>query len=96
MHVLAGALHGEVDDGGDATPRRGDRAGLERVGRGRAAERQLHVGVHVDAAGDHVLAGGVDRAHGRDADRLGLPGREHGRDRLAVDQHVAGAAARRR
>ena len=61
-HVLAGALHGEVDDGGDAAPRRGDRAGLERVGRGGATERELHVGVHVDAAGDHVLAGGVDLA----------------------------------
>ena len=60
-HVLAGALHGDVDDGGDATPRGGDRAGLERVGRGGAAERQLHVGVHVDATRDHVLAGGVDR-----------------------------------
>ena len=57
VHVLAVALHGEVDDRGGAAPRRGARAGLERVGGERAAEGQLHVGVHVDAAGDDVLAG---------------------------------------
>ena len=56
LHVLAGALHGEVDDRRHASPCRGDRAGLERVGRRRAAEGQLHVRVHVDAAGDDVLA----------------------------------------
>ena len=31
VHVLAVALHGHVDDGRDAAPRRGARAGLERV-----------------------------------------------------------------
>ena len=61
VDVLAVALHGHVDDRRDAAPRRRARSGLERVGRERAAERQLHVGVHVDPAGDDVLAGGVDR-----------------------------------
>ena len=58
--VLAVSLHGHVDDGRDAAPRRGARPGLERVAGERAAERQLHVRVHVDAAGDDVLAGRID------------------------------------
>ena len=33
---------------------------------------------------------------GGDAEGLGLAGREHGGDRLAVDEHVAGDAAGRR
>ena len=59
--------------------------------RERAAERQLHVGVAVDPAGDDVLPRRVD-------DRVGgrrEVGAEHGRrrldegdDALAVDQHV--------
>ena len=53
-------LDGEVDDRGGAAPRRGAGAGLERVRRERAAERHLHVRVHVDPAGQHVLAGRVD------------------------------------
>ena len=59
-----------------------------------AAERHLHVGVHVDAARHDVLAGGVDGAVGGDAEGVGLAGRQHGGDRLAVDQHVGRAAAR--
>ncbi len=55
-HVLAGALHGHVDDRRDAAPGSGGRAGLERVGCVGATERELHVGVHVDAAGHDVLA----------------------------------------
>src|SRR3712207_8327147 len=39
---------------------RGDGPGLERVDRRGAAERQLHVRVRVDPAGDHVLPRGVD------------------------------------
>ena len=88
LHAAAGVLHGEVDDRRDAAPRRGAGAGLERVGRLGAAERHLHVGVHVDAARHDVLAGGVDRAVGGDAQRVGLPGGEDGDDRLAVDEHV--------
>ena len=57
----AARLDGEVDDRRRATERRGAGAGLERVLGEGAAERQLHVGMHVDAARDHVLAGGIDR-----------------------------------
>ena len=58
--ALAGALHREVDDRRGAAPRRRSRARLEGVGRGGAAERQLHVGVRVDAAGNDVLPARVD------------------------------------
>ena len=67
-------------------------AGLERVGGERAAERQLHMGVHVDAAGDHVLPAGIDHLLGG---RRGLgeePRRADGGD-LPVDQHVGGDGA---
>ena len=99
VHVAAGVLHGHVDDRRDATPRRGARAGLERVAGVRAAERHLHVRVHVDAAGDHVLAGGVDdpidalvgevagraeRGHGLVGDQHVLGDHAGGRDDLAV------------
>ena len=71
-------------------------AGLERVGRLGAAEGHLHVGVHVDAARHDVLAGGVDHVRvGTMPERVGLPGREDGGDRLAVDEHVGRACARR-
>ena len=76
-------LDGEVDDRRGAAPRRGPGAGLEVVGRDRAAERHLHVGVAVDAAGDDVLAGGVDDRVGRPA----LAGAQ-GDDLLVLDQHV--------
>ena len=62
VHVAASVLHRHVDDGGDTAPRRGAGAGLERVAGQGAAERHLHVRVNVDAAGDDVLAGGVDHA----------------------------------
>jgi hypothetical protein len=88
LHHLAGALHGEVQDGGGATVSRRHRSRLERVGCERATEGQLHVGVHVDAAGDHVLASGVDGAVGADA--RGLARRVHGGDGLAVDEHIVG------
>ena len=47
----------------------GARAGLEGVLGEGAAERQLHVGVDVDRARDHVLAGRVDRLVGGHARR---------------------------
>ena len=62
LDPLAEPLDGEVDDRRGAAPRGGRGARLERVGGERAAERQLHVGVHVDPAGDDVLAGRVDDA----------------------------------
>ena len=82
LHALAGALHGEVDDRRRAAPGRRAGAGLEGVGGERAAERQLHVRVAVDAARDDVLAGGVDDACRRcrhvGAER-GVTGREQRR-----------------
>ena len=67
-----------------------------------AAERQLHVGVRVDAAGDHVLAGrvddGVDGCRDIGAEKL-RAGLQHGDDRLAVDEDVGlrrGRSPRRR
>ena len=57
---------------GRAAEGRRPRARLEGVLGERAAERQLHVGVDVDAARDDVLAGRVDRLVGRHAG--GRPG----------------------
>ena len=79
----ASRLHGEVDDGGGPAEGGGARPGLEGVLGEGAAERQLHVGVHVDPAGNDPLARCVDGAIGR---RLQL-GPDHG-DLLAIDQHV--------
>ena len=98
-HALTRALHGEVDDRRRAAPRRGSRAGLEGVGRERAAERQLHVGVGVDAAGHDVLAARVDHSLGgrrEVAAERARPGLHERRDALAVDQdvHVDGATRR--
>ena len=79
-------LDGEVDDRRRPAERRGPRPRLERVLREGAAERQLHVGVHVDRARDDPGAGGGDRLVGGDArTRQVAP---DVRDRLAVDQDV--------
>ena len=60
------------------------RAGLEVLARDRAHERQLHVGVRVDAARHDVLAAGVDDG--------GAPRRiepfAHGGDQAVAAQHV--------
>ena len=76
-------LHGEVDDRGRAPE--GCRAGpgLEGVLGERAAEGQLHVGVHVDRARNDPLAGGV---HGPVRSDLEVGADE--RDALPVHQHV--------
>ena len=71
--------------------RRRDRARLEVVGRGRAAEGHVQVRVDVDAAGDDVLSGRVD-------DPVGL-GRQRGPDRgdlLSLDQDVPAVLVGRR
>ena len=80
-------LDGEVEDRGGATPGRCGGAGLERVRRERAAERHLHVRVHVDATGDHVLPRCVDDAGATRNGRrrvVGI-GRQQGDDALALD-----------
>src|SRR4029077_3691499 len=55
-------LDSEVDEGGGAPEGGGNRAGLEIVGAGGAAEGHVQVGVNVDAAGDHEKSCGVDDA----------------------------------
>jgi hypothetical protein len=74
VHVLAVALHGHVDDGGDAAPRRGAEPVSNVSLANGAAERQLHVRVHVDAAGDDVLAGGVDDRSSAPSSAVKWPG----------------------
>jgi len=85
---LATRLDREIDDGRGAAEGGGAGPRLEGVLRERPAERQLHVRVNVDRAGDHVLAGRVDRLVG------GHPGRGQvgadRRDRFAIDEHVGG------
>ena len=91
-------LDREVHDRGGAAPGRGPGAGLEGVHREGAAERHLHVGVHVDAAGQDVQPGGVDNlAGGRGPGHRGLAARGRERaDPLALDQHVRRGGTRRR
>ena len=88
VHVAARVLHRHVDDRGDTAPRGSAGAGLERVAGQGAAKGHLHVGVHVDAAGDDVLAGRVDDPV---AAFLGEVARRTERgDGLVGDQHVLG------
>ena len=57
-------MNGEVDERGGAAEGRGDRAGLEIVGAGGAAEGHVEVSVDVDAAGEEEEVGGVDGVGG--------------------------------
>ena len=79
----AARLDREVDDRRRAAEGGGPGAGLEGVLGEGAAERQLHVGVGVDPAGDDPLAGRVDGAVGGDVEPLA-----DRRDPLSVDQDV--------
>jgi hypothetical protein len=76
-------LHREIDDGRRAAVRRRDGAGVEIIGRRRAAERQLHVRVRVDAAGDDQPPFRVDDAIGVRFDRA----RDH-RHGAVLDEDV--------
>ena len=90
-HVLARVLHHEVNNGCRAAPGRRSRSGLESIRRVSTTEWHLHVGVSVDAAGDHVLAGRIDHRvdiGGHVEAEQERSGGEHGRDGLAVDEHV--------
>ena len=79
----AARLDGEIDDRRRATEGRCARAGLEGVLGEGAAERQLHMGVAVDAAGDDPLAGGVHDRVGRDVEVDADQG-----DLIAIDEDV--------
>jgi len=76
-------LHRKVDDRRRPAEGRGAGPGLKVIRRKRPAERQLHVGVDIDATGDDELAGRVDllRAAGGEAS-------SDLRDLLAVHEHV--------
>ena len=80
---LALALDREIDDRRRAAECRRAGTGLERVLGERAAERQLHVGVHVDRAGDDPAAHRVDGPVGAGVERL-----TDERDPLPVHQDV--------
>ena len=76
----------EVDDARGAARQRGRRAGEEVVHGDGAHERQLHVGVRVNAAGQHVLAAGVQHLRTRRGLRRSiLP---HGHDAAIDAQHI--------
>ena len=93
--VLAGLLDGEVDDGRRATPGRCTGTDLEGVRGEGPAEGQLHVGVAVDSAGNHVLPRGIDDAFRSRLGRYGQrrAGLEYRGDRGAVHQHLGGVAS---
>jgi len=88
LHVLVVSLQRHVDDRRDTAPCGGNRAGFEGVNGSGATERQLHVRVHVDAAGHHILPLRVDHLVGGHAHRVGLSARVERGDDLAVDEHV--------
>jgi hypothetical protein len=83
---LPARLDGKVHDRRGPAERRRARPRLERVLRERPAERQLHVGMDVDRARNHVPAARIDRLVGGHPRRR-KPGANR-RDRLAVDQDV--------
>jgi hypothetical protein len=88
---LALVLHGEIDDRGRPAECGGAGAGEEIVAGLRTAERQLHVGVRIDAARDDELSGGVDNAVGFYVERL-----TDGRNGLAVDEKCRRCSRQRR
>ena len=95
LHALTRALDGEVDDGRGAAPCRRTRPGLERVGGERPAEGQLHVRVAVDAARNHVLAGGVDDRSAVDG-QVGAEAVEPGSTTAAILSPSTSTSARER
>ena len=62
---LAAGLHRKVDHRRGPTEGRRARSGKEGVLGGRAAERQLHVRVHINATWNEPLAAGVNDAINR-------------------------------
>ncbi len=84
MQRLTLVLDREIDDGRGPAERRGGRARLEIVGGRRAAERHVEMRVHVDAAGQDVLAVRVDRLVRGHVERC-----PDQRDLLVFDEDVA-------
>ena len=89
LHVLAGVLHGEVDDRRDAAPRRGDRVPVSNVSDATVPPNgsSMCVCTSTPPGMTYLPVASITRGGG-DPERVGLPGREHGGDRLAVDEHV--------
>ena len=91
LHALTKLLHREVDDGGGASPGCRSSASFEGIRGERAAEGQLHVGVHIHATGDDVLAAGVEDLIGRGFEvgaQRRISGSENGNDGLTVDENI--------
>ena len=95
LDVFVVALQRHVHDGGHATPCSGDRASFERVDCSSATERQLHVGVHVNATGHDVFSFGVNHLVGGYTHRVGLTAGIQRHDDLAVNQDVLFVATSR-
>ncbi len=95
---LPAVLDREVDDGGRAAVRRGDRARLEVVGGRRAPERHVEVGVDVDPAGEDVLALSFDdTVRGLIPEGGQIPPRcDNRHDLVVLDQDVTAVEVRRR
>src|SRR5206468_2137487 len=93
---LPAVLDREVDDRRRASVRRGDGAGLEVVGGRAPAERHVEVRVNVDAAGDDVLPGCVDRLIGRQTGKRGLSPISDRGDLFVLDQDVPAVLVGRR
>ncbi|OIQ69477.1 hypothetical protein GALL_489230 [mine drainage metagenome] len=74
----------EVDDGGGAAGHTGSGAGEKVVHGGGAHERQLHVGVRVNAAGHHILAAGIDH----DGTSRCLQALGHSHNAAILAQHI--------
>jgi hypothetical protein len=98
VHVLAGALHGEVDDRGDATPRRSDGAGLERVAREVPPNgSSMWVWTSTPPGITYLPAASMTRLMSAPSSACReVAGSAERDDHLAVDQHVLRGGAGRR
>ena len=90
-HILAGALHCEVDYRGGAAPSCRPCASFKCVGSKSAAEGKFHVGVHINAAGHHIFACGVYDGIGCDA--AGCAGRSRTARSRASPARIASSRA---
>jgi len=96
VHVLASALYREVHDRRRAAEGRGDRARLGTCPKRSCRQRQLHVGVDVDATGDDVFARRVEHPVAGWFHAFEVAGRAERRDLVAVNQDVVVLGSRGR